>query len=184
MYRSRLAEHMLRAGLEARLGPESAVFDVQSCGTEAVDGQPLNESIKEALAGAGARGPYGRSRRLETGIVRNAHLVLCADQANRRAVLEVEPRALRRAFLLRELARTAQVIAWDAGPPPDSRELVARAQAAVETASRLRAVVRTLDEDSIMDPAGRPPAVLNLVARAIQIAVGPVVDLLCGGATS
>src|SRR3954464_5689209 len=123
--RSPFARFHTRALLEMRLGPRWASwFDVASGGTGAVVGSEMHP-LSPAPLGPPATHPdvaalppphlgplppppdvaAFRARQLPARDVELADLVLTVSRSHRSAVLELEPRALRSTFTVREFAR-------------------------------------------------------------------------------
>ena len=134
--RSPFARFHTRALLEMRLGPRWASwFDVASGGTGAVVGSEMHP-LSRAQLGPLATHPdvaAFRARQLPARDVELADLVLTVSRSHRSAVLELEPRALRSTFTVREFARLLGSIdpADHAALPADPRE---RAHALVAAA--------------------------------------------------
>ncbi|MDP5184376.1 hypothetical protein QOZ88_17210 [Blastococcus sp. BMG 814] len=115
--------------LAARLGARSGIT-IASAGTHALEGRPVDPPVAELLRAAGADpGSFG-ARQLTAAQIRTADLVLVMTRRHRSAVAALEPSAVRRTFLLLELAELARAVA-DAGWP---------AQHGEETAARLAAL--------------------------------------------
>jgi protein-tyrosine phosphatase len=105
--------------------------------------------------------------------VRWADLVLTATAEHRSAVLGLEPRALRRTFTLRELARlAADVPASELPSGPPGERLAALAAGAAD----LRAThpPRSRTADDVDDPYGGPPEAYRRAAREIADALDAV----------
>jgi protein-tyrosine phosphatase len=187
VYRSRIAEAELRRELLARLGPDSDHFLIASAGTDAVTGRPLTSAYVADLDRLGVDTGSAVTRRLEAADVLAADLVLGAERAHRKAVLELAPGALRRTFTLRELARIGRPAverAEAAGVVDLSGDLdpVTRAQRVVAAASRDRGLepAAHVSDDDITDPWNGPEAALDLAARQVREAVSRVLDVLIG----
>lgn len=76
-----MAEAALRAELKKR---KIAWYTVQSAGVSAVEGSPVNQLAKEALAKEKlSLSPKFRSRRLTDKIVGEAYAVVCMEEAQR-----------------------------------------------------------------------------------------------------
>lgn len=141
--RSPMAEQLLRH----RLG--DARVEVASAGVAARSGQPMSPLAQAVLREVGVPVLTHESRRLEPELVTAADLVLTATREHRTAVVGESPRALRRTFTIRELARLAR--AAGAGGPDGPR---------VPDVARLRGAVPPHDPgaDDLDDPHGGPRA--------------------------
>lgn len=188
VYRSRIAEHELRAGLSARLGAKADHFEVSSAGTGAVQGRPVGASESAALQRCGLPADDRPSRRLTAAELAAVDLVLCADRSNRAAVLDLAPAALRRTFLLREFARVAAPavdLAVAAGvEPPVYTDPVPSARQVVIAAATFRGYVPRRGDDEIADPWGKADSVLSTTADLVRGAVPAVVEALTAGAAA
>src|SRR3954452_10171685 len=180
--RSPFARFHTRALLEMRLGPRWASwFDVASGGTGAVVGAEMHP-LSRAQLGPLATHPdvaAFRARQLPARDVEMADLVLTASRAHRSAVLELEPRALRRTFTMREFTRllTALDPTDHAALPADPRE---RAHALVAAALAQRGQGAPVDpeDDAIPDPVQGTVEDHAEAARRIHAAVRPLVDAI------
>ena len=97
--RSPLAEAVLHQSLDPLPG-----FRVHGAGTGAVIGAPM-EPIPLSLATSEWGGAQQfRARQLSSEIITGSDLIVTMTAEQRRSVMQKEPRALRRTFVLRELA--------------------------------------------------------------------------------
>ena len=108
--RSAYAELMTRHVL----GGETSV-EVGSAGTHGYVDHPLDPPMAAQLRARGVDPDGFRSRRLTARMVVEADLVLTAEVAHRRRILEDQPEAFRRVFTMGQLARAV----GDAGAGPD-----------------------------------------------------------------
>lgn len=182
VYRSRIAEHELRAGLAARIGAQAELFEVSSAGTGVVQGRPVAAAEAAALQACGLPADERPSRRLTAADLASVDLVLCADVSNRAAVFDLVPRALRRTFLLREFARVAApavdlAVAAGVGAPAYGHAVPAARQVVIAAAT-FRGYVARGGSDEIADPWGKADTVLSSVAAQVRDAVSAVVDAL------
>lgn len=190
VFRSRLAEHFLRAELASRLGADAAPFHVSSAGTGVLSGRPVHPAESAALVRCGIPADGRPSHRLTAADVVSADLILCADRSHVTAVLELAPAAHRRTFGLREFARVAGPSIGMAddrdgtGSHVDGASPVARARRAVAVTAAFRGHVPAAVGDEIPDPWGRSDAVLTAAADLVRGAVPAVVDALTAGGTS
>lgn len=184
VFRSRLAEHFLRAELAERLGAGASAFLVSSAGTGVLAGRPVHPSEAAALERCGLPNDGRPAHRLTAGDVRSADLVLGADASHRTAVLDLVPGAHRRTFSLREFSRlsgSSLDLAADAGAASSggSSDPVARARDVVARTAAFRGHLSVTDDD-IPDPWGQPDRVLDTAAQLVRSAVPDVVDALTG----
>jgi protein-tyrosine-phosphatase len=183
--RSPFARFHTRALLEMRLGPRWASwFEVASGGTGAVVGSEMHP-LSRAQLGPLATHPdvaAFRARQLPARDVELADLVLTVSRSHRSAVLELEPRALRSTFTVREFARLLASIdpADHAALPVDPRE---RAHALVGAALAERGQGAPVDpeDDAIPDPIQGGAAEHAESARLLHEAVRPLVDAIGAG---
>ena len=177
--RSPMAEHLMRAGLQQRLGGGAAAFEVASAGTMGFTGEPMQPYAGSTLASYDVDGSAFRARELLAEHVAGADLVLTAARAHRAAVVVLQPRAAARTFALREFARLTSVVEPASLPRGDAEQ---RARALVRAAAGNRGLVPPASpaDDDLEDPyQAREPAFIAcaaLVQRALQ---GPL-DLLVG----
>lgn len=180
--RSPFARFHTRALLEMRLGPRWASwFDVASGGTGAVVGAEMHP-LSRAQLGPLATHPdvaAFRARQLPARDVELADLVLTVSRSHRSAVLELEPRALRSTFTMREFARLLEGMdaADRAALPPDPRER-AHALVAAALAERGQGAPVDPEDDAIADPVQGTVEDHAEVARRIHAAVRPLVDAI------
>lgn len=181
VFRSRIAEHHVRLGLAERLGDAAQSFAVFSAGTGVVDGRPVHPSEAAALERCGLPPDARPSRLLTSTDVRRADLILCADRTHRSAVLELEPAALRRTFLLRELARLAAPALERAGSVSGvDDDPATRARTVTAVAATYRGHFPAAGDDAIADPWGEPSDVLASAADLVRDAVPVLLDSLVG----
>lgn len=100
--RSAMAQGLLRQ----RLAEEGLAgkCEVLSAGVMAVEGQPASGNAVAALAERGIDIADHRARPLERGMIEAADIILTMQEAHRRAVFSMQPGALRKTFLLSEMA--------------------------------------------------------------------------------
>lgn len=175
--RSPMAEHIMRRELAARFGPGVDV-QVRSAGTYGGhDGQPMNDAAARTLRSAGIDPAGFTAKWLREPQVDWADLVLTATAGHRGEVLRLQPRALRRTFTLRELARLAAHVRSADLPAGTAGQRLA---ALVGTAAQLRGLhppaVPTADD--IDDPYGAADGVFAKAAEAITGAVRGILAVL------
>ena len=168
--RSPMAERIMRAEVASRFGPVTDVL-VHSAGTYGGHaGGPMNPPAAAELRSRGLDAGDFTATWLREPQVAWADLLITATAEHRAQVLELEPRALRQTFTLRELARLAPNVAADALPAgtPGTR-LRALAAAAADLRGLHPAASRTADD--IEDPFGGPPELFTATATQIETAV-------------
>jgi protein-tyrosine phosphatase len=159
--------------LAARLGPDRAVsgggsFEIVSAGTIAQDGVAMDEQAAAQSLRLGGDPSAHRSRYLTEQIVAGADLVLTAERAHRSAVVQLVPRANRKAFTIRQFARVLD------GLEPSDLDGVSTPEELVAVVSRLKGVVpppERPEDDDVEDPYRRSDATHERVATAIDAAV-------------
>ncbi|WP_150463150.1 arsenate reductase/protein-tyrosine-phosphatase family protein [Nesterenkonia ebinurensis] len=182
--RSALAGVVLRGQL-ADLGVR-----VSSAGVGALVGDPLTPQTAQLALAAGARQEDvagHRARYLSEGIAVQADLVLAMTRDHRRAVVELTPALLRRAFTVREFARLAEgmadsdIIQAAVGGSPQQC-----LRAALRVLATRRGIVGPAEDpglDDVIDPylqsdavyqrqAGQLLPALDQVERFVRAAVG------------
>ena len=177
--RSPMAEHLMRAGLEQRLGAGAASFAVASAGTWGQDGAPMEPFALSTLATYAIDGSAFRARELLAEHVATADLVLCATREHRAAAVVLQPRAAGHTFTLREFDRLLSVVDPAALPGGDR---VARARAVVAAAAAQRGLVRPErpEDDDLADPYRAPETAFAACARLVHTSLQRPLDLLAG----
>lgn len=176
--RSPMAQQIMRAELDRRFGPAGATVEVTSAGTYGgYAGQPMHAPAAAVLSGLDYPVDGFRATWLREPLINAADLVLVATADHRRQVLQLQPRALRRTFTLKELARLAGGVDPWALPRGGPAE---RFEALVELAEDRRGLVAGTGhfDDDVEDPYGGPPAAYEQAAAEIRQAVATVLDLL------
>jgi protein-tyrosine phosphatase len=177
--RSPMAERIMRAELAARVGPVTDVL-VHSAGTYGGHaGGPMNRSASDELARRGLSDEEFTATWLREPQVQWADLVLAATAEHKAQVLQLEPRALRSTFTLRELARLAGHVPPDelgAGTPGQ------RLRALAAAASELRGLYPpdSRAADDVDDPYGEAPEVFTATADQLRDAIVTILDRAAG----
>ncbi len=169
--RSPMAERIMLSELAARFGSGAAEIEVRGAGTYGGHaGSAMNPPAARVLGEMGIDQGGFSATWLRDRHVEQADLVLTATADHRSQVLALDPKALRRTFALKELARLAGQV--DAADLPPGGPAV-RLSALVTLATGLRGVhpaqPRTLDD--IGDPFGGPIEEFRQTAREIRAAV-------------
>ena len=176
--RSPVAERLAtRWAADAGRAPEA--LQVGSAGLQAAEGRPMDPRSAAALEELGGDPSGFRSRPLTADIAVDADLVFTMTRRQRRSVLEMTPRALRRTFTLTEAATLLQHadLTGLAGMPLGERaaSLALRLDAA-------RALSPSADTHDIPDPIDSRASVHRQVARTIATSLRPLADVLFGTA--
>lgn len=159
--RSPLAERLLRERLREQLGDLSEAVVVESAGTRAMAGRPMDAMAAQELGRLGLTNEDFRARQLTERMANDAGLVLTATKELRSRVLEDAPGALRRAFTITEFAALADGVSADS-----PRELVA-------DAAQRRSLAQVEDYD-IPDPIGEGAEVHRKAADLVDASVTPI----------
>jgi protein-tyrosine phosphatase len=169
--RSPAAERLLAS----RLGPD---VEVSSAGTYALVGQPLAAPMDALVAAAGADPSGFAARRLTERMLQPADLVLALTRAHRGDVVELWPKAVRRAFTLKEFARLLEEMGPAALPAAGPAE---RLLAAVPLASSRRHLVADARSDDVVDPYRQPADVFAQAFGDIERAVAAIAAVIRPG---
>lgn len=175
--RSPAVERLLRAGLD---GVEGLV--VTSAGTSAVVGAGVSAPMVPLMEAAGATAGGFVARRLTAEMVREADLVLPLTRAHRSAVVQLWPAAVRRTFVLRELARLAAVV--DPGLLPDGPVAERLAALVPLAASRRSRHVVTAEDEDVVDPYGGDETLYRTSFEQLRPAVDAIVRVALGPAVA
>jgi protein-tyrosine phosphatase len=181
--RSPMAERLMRAGLDSRLGNDAARFVVESAGTWGHTGSTMEPHAASTLAGYGVDGSGFRARELVAEHVVGADLVLGASREHRAASVVLHPRAAKRTFTLREFARLVATVDPAELPPGD---VVERARALVAKAASRRGLVPpvTPGDDDLDDPYQAPESAFAVCGDLVATTLRVPLDLLAGARTS
>ena len=175
--RSPMAEYLMWAGLDARLGEQADRFLVESAGTWGHTGSPMEPFALRTLEAYGVDGRDFQARELEPEHVVAADLVLGATREHRVAAVVLQPRAAARTFTLREFARLCAAVDPARLPEDDVAE---RAAALVRAAAANRGLVppaRPRDDD-LDDPYHAPEHAFSACGELVEASLRGVVDLL------
>ena len=163
--RSPLVERLLQQQL-----PD---ITVESAGTGALVGEPMQRGSQTILERHGGDASGFEARALTPEMVARADLVLALTRRHRSAVVQLHPRATRYTFTLRELARLAPQVT---PLPGETRE--ARLRALVPAVASRRGFEPVPDpaDDDVIDPYRRGQAVYDEMAGYVVPAVSALVD--------
>lgn len=158
--RSPIIEITLRAGLD----PDR--FEVASAGVNGFINEPMDAMSEMELLRLGLSAGDFRSHRINEYLISAADLILTATVDHRHRTLEVEPRAMRSSFTLREFAALCPLL--------DDDDLTL-SQLVAAAASRRQELKGSLD---ISDPYRRSPQVHRETADQIAEATQTVAERL------
>jgi protein-tyrosine phosphatase len=156
--RSPVAERLLRLRFQELLGERASAVDVSSAGVRAMVGSPVHELSAAELVRLGGDPAGFAARQVTPALPGEADLVLTATSELRSRVLEEAPRALKRAFTIRELATLLRADLDE--PVTGPADLVARA------AARRGAV--PVPDYGVPDPIGRSAEVHRQAAELLD----------------
>ena len=150
---------------------------VESAGTAALVGKPMDPTSLELLEAKGLGGEGFVARSLTPELVQVADLVIAAGREHVDGAARLHPRALRYAFALRDLAdlldgTTAEDLADTGAPNPVARV------AAAAVARRGTIQPRTQESATIVDPFRQGRQVFDKMAAQVTVALPPVVSAL------
>lgn len=177
--RSPIAEHLMRAGLQARLGEAAHRVVVESAGTWGHSGSPMEPFALQILSDHAVDGVDFRARELAAEHVAGADLVLAATREHRASAVVLHPRAAVRTFTLREFDRLVTMVDPAVLPAGDVGE---RGRAMVRAAAAARGRSRPDDprDDDLADPYHAPAHAFVRCARLVHEALTGPLDLLSG----
>lgn len=165
--RSPMAERLLRAGLDERFPGQ---FIVESAGTGALVGNPIDPRVAGSIRVFGGSAEYFSARQLTTEILREQDLVLALTRAHRSRVVELAPAMLKKTFTLREFARLLPLVQLD-----DELTGPHRWMDALPRAQKARsAYPGRPDGDDIVDPFNRGDSVHEQMLRQLEPAVDTI----------
>lgn len=147
-----------------RLGPDSEI-EVASAGTHGFVDHPVDPGMVPELEQRGLVYDAFRSRRLTPQLVREADLVLTAEAAHRRHVLDDVPEAFRKVFTIGQFADALARVP----PGPTGPELVAAAAAERGPAG---------PDNDVADPHRRGPEAAAACAAHLEQLLDPVLQRL------
>lgn len=136
--------------------PEITVY---SAGTQALIGHQMPEIQQDIARGLGVGSPEThRAQRLALQHVDGADLILTMERDHRSEVVRLSPRALRRTFTLRELARIAEVVPDEDLAFEDDNGLLENLKVLVEAAAVNRGFALPFEDprdEDVVDPYRR-----------------------------
>ena len=140
--RSPMASSLLSRALD-EAGLAGQVASVSSAGTYAVEGAPASRGAMQAMAGRGLDLSAHSGRQVDAALVQSADLILVMEEEHRRTIFRTWPQALRKTFLLSEMAGGHEDIADPFGLDQPAYEATA-ALLADTVRSGLPAILRRL----------------------------------------
>jgi protein-tyrosine phosphatase len=173
--RSPLAERLASGWAEQALGAGAAVVHIRSAGIEALDGRSMEPRSAAALRQLGGDPTGFTAQTFIPQMAEQADLVLTMTRHQRRKVIGLVPRALRRTFTLPEAAALLDLTDLHGVTDLPLRDR------ALELATRLntgRARRRSVEADDVFDPIGQSPGVHQKVAARIARKLEPISDVL------
>ncbi len=174
--RSPVAEGMLRAGLQARLGEDAPL--VASAGTAGWEGSGATPESVAAAAERGVDISGHTARRLLAEHVAGADLVLAMAAEHRWEVVRLLPEAASRTFTLKELVRLVEAL-----PARDQATGLAERVREADALRRSGFPGNPHDED-VVDPLGMPFEGYRAIAWELEEWCGRLADDLAGTGTA
>ncbi|WP_407691194.1 arsenate reductase/protein-tyrosine-phosphatase family protein [Saccharopolyspora mangrovi] len=176
--RSPFAEHLARALVAERLGPEDCrKITTTSSGTHAIQGAAMDPHVEADLQTMGLTGEGFTAKQLDDSQLREADLVLTAELSHRAAVVEQYPPALRTTFSLLEFAHL--LTSTDLSNLRLPTDPVQRARELVRIGRSRRGTVPPAPQREIPDPFGKDPETHRVALGLITDAVRSTISRLC-----
>lgn len=176
--RSPLAQQLLQKGLD---GVSS--ISVSSAGIQAMVDHPMpDQSLGIAQQNGVNDAEMHRGQQINETLIDSADLIFAMDRSHRRSIVELNPRANRRVFTIREFARLISAtndVDLQAEVREAGESTVAKLQAAVEAARLSRSDLLPLekpDDDDVIDPYGQNEKVFQDSAQQLIPAIRSVVS--------
>ena len=170
--RSALAERLGQKYLAELLPDDAGAIRLVSAGTRAAVGSAMHPDSALVLEGLGAHPGDFRASRLTDRVVADADLTLTMTRSHRTDALALAPRALTRAFTLREAAALLELVEECRDAEADS--FSDRARGLIRQMAGARAHRRGSEDDDVRDPIGLPVEVHQDVGEAIAESLHPV----------
>ena len=174
--RSPLAELLLWESIN------TPAITTSSAGTQALVGHPMPAIQQEIALKLGVQAPENhRARQLTLQDVEGADLILTMERQHRSTVVQLAPRALRRTFTLRELAKIAELTPEEDPSFETDENLVDRLKKLVKAAAMNRGIavpfMRPEDQD-VVDPYRRNKEAYLQSRDQVAAALGQIVAYL------
>ncbi|HET7475458.1 MAG TPA: low molecular weight phosphatase family protein [Dermatophilaceae bacterium] len=176
--RSPFAERVLAHQLDQLGIPPDRRVRLASAGTAALVGESMDPRCAAHVRSAGGTAENFRARQLTADMVADADLVLTATREHRAAVARLHPRSLGYAFALRDFAVLVGDLPRPWRPHDGPASTVAGRTAAQAAARRGLSPPLPVGEADIVDPFGRPEAVVAAMTRQVLDALRPILRVL------
>ena len=174
--RSPLAELLLRRSIN------TPAITTYSAGTEAMVEHQMPDIQQDIAIKLGAVSPEDhRAQQLTLQHVEDADLIVAMERQHRSAAVQLSPRALRRTFTLRELARIAELVPDEDLTFETEENLVENLKVLVEAAAVNRGLALPFEsptDDDVVDPYRRSKQTYLESRDQIVTALGAVVSYL------
>ncbi|MDR7348004.1 protein-tyrosine phosphatase [Enteractinococcus fodinae] len=153
-----------------------------SAGTQALVGHQMPEIQQEIATQLGVEAPEEhRAQQLALQHVESADLILGMERQHRSEAVKLSPRALRRTFTLRELARIAELVPDEDIAFSEAANLVENMKALVEAAAVNRGLAVSFEDpedDDVVDPYRRSKQTYKESRDQVVSALGGIVTYL------
>jgi protein-tyrosine phosphatase len=160
--------------LRDRLRRSGSRIEVSSAGTHAMVGAPVAKEIARALSREGVDGSAWRARQLVVEDIDRAGMIVALTRDHRSLVTLALPRASRRVFTLRQLARLIDLEQLPRGPVEDPLGVLAR-----HCAERRGLTAPSAEEDDdVVDPWGRSASTFERSLSQMRPGVAKLGDAL------
>jgi len=174
--RSPLAELLLRQSINT---PSIMTF---SAGIRALVGHQMPERQQDIAIQLGVEAPgEHRGQQLTVEHVESADLILGMERKHRSEAVKLSPRALRRTFTLRELARIAELVPNEDLTFKEGGDLVENLKMLVEAAAVNRGLAvpfESPEDDDVVDPYRRSKQTYHESRDQVVAALGKVISYL------
>ena len=164
--RSPYMERVLRQIVDRAWGPGAVV--VESAGTGALVGQPMDRGSESILRAAGVDADGFVARQIERDHVAASDLVLTATRTHRGPVAQLHPRALRYTFAIGDFVDLANSIPDDALPATDDAGEWIRGITQLVAGRRGLVSPRHATEIDVVDPFRRDQSVFEEMAARLD----------------
>lgn len=165
--RSPMAERLLQSSLDEQFPGQ---FIVESAGTGALVGNPIDPQVAAFIDASGANTENFAARQLTAQILERQDLILALTREHRSRVVEMSPLTLRKTFTLREFARLLPTIQID-----QSLQGSDRWKFALPKALRAKsAQPGELQDDDIVDPYKRSDDVYAQMRAGLTLAISEI----------
>jgi protein-tyrosine phosphatase len=179
--RSPFMERLMMARLRANLSEaDVARFEIESCGTWGLVGEPMAPDAAETLVELGGDPAGFGGRAIAVEMIEAADLVLAATREHRGIVVTQLPRAASKTLTLREFARLLEPVTPDDVTAAAGSDPVERMRVIASRAFGNRGLVPLGNpaDDDIGDPYGRPRESYVRAAGEIDAALTVPLTLL------